>query len=82
MKVRITTPCRIHLSLIDENGYTGRVDGGIAQIHLHGELRALQIDDLGHDQPRERVEAMFPDHGARNDASLEIVEMLFVNHCR
>jgi len=28
MKVRITTPCRIHLSLIDENGYTGRVDGG------------------------------------------------------
>jgi beta-ribofuranosylaminobenzene 5'-phosphate synthase len=29
MKVRITTPCRIHLSLIDENGYTGRVDGGI-----------------------------------------------------
>jgi len=27
--VRITTPCRIHLSLIDENGYTGRVDGGI-----------------------------------------------------
>ncbi|MHA1256509.1 MAG: beta-ribofuranosylaminobenzene 5'-phosphate synthase [Promethearchaeota archaeon] len=29
MKVRITTPCRIHLSLIDENGYTGRVDGGV-----------------------------------------------------
>jgi len=29
MKVRITTPCRLHLSLIDENGYTGRVDGGI-----------------------------------------------------
>ena len=29
IKVRITTPCRIHLSLIDENGYTGRVDGGI-----------------------------------------------------
>lgn len=29
MKVRITAPCRIHLSLIDENGYTGRVDGGI-----------------------------------------------------
>ena len=29
MKVRIITPCRIHLSLIDENGYTGRVDGGI-----------------------------------------------------
>ena len=29
MKIRITTPCRIHLSLIDENGYTGRVDGGI-----------------------------------------------------
>jgi beta-ribofuranosylaminobenzene 5'-phosphate synthase len=27
--LRITTPCRIHLSLIDENGYTGRVDGGI-----------------------------------------------------
>jgi len=25
----VTTPCRIHLSLIDENGYTGRVDGGI-----------------------------------------------------
>ena len=29
MHVKITTPCRIHLSLIDENGYTGRVDGGI-----------------------------------------------------
>ncbi|MBD3215665.1 MAG: hypothetical protein GF311_23845 [Candidatus Lokiarchaeota archaeon] len=29
MKIRVTTPCRIHLSLIDENGYTGRVDGGI-----------------------------------------------------
>lgn len=29
MRVKITTPCRIHLSLIDENGYTGRVDGGI-----------------------------------------------------
>ena len=29
MKIRITTPCRIHLSLIDESGYTGRVDGGI-----------------------------------------------------
>ena len=29
MKIRITTPARIHLSLIDENGYTGRVDGGI-----------------------------------------------------
>ncbi len=29
MRVRITTPCRIHLSLIDENGYTGRIDGGI-----------------------------------------------------
>ena len=29
MKIRITTPCRIHLSLIDLNGYTGRVDGGI-----------------------------------------------------
>ena len=28
VKIRITTPCRIHLSLIDENGYTGRVDGG------------------------------------------------------
>ena len=27
--IRITAPCRIHLSLIDENGYTGRVDGGI-----------------------------------------------------
>jgi len=27
--IKITTPCRIHLSLIDENGYTGRVDGGI-----------------------------------------------------
>ena len=27
--IRITTPCRVHLSLIDENGYTGRVDGGI-----------------------------------------------------
>ena len=27
--LRITTPCRIHLSLIDENGYTGRIDGGI-----------------------------------------------------
>ncbi|MDX1798267.1 MAG: beta-ribofuranosylaminobenzene 5'-phosphate synthase [Candidatus Lokiarchaeia archaeon] len=27
--LKITTPCRIHLSLIDENGYTGRVDGGI-----------------------------------------------------
>ncbi len=29
MKIRITTPCRIHLSLIDENGYTNRIDGGI-----------------------------------------------------
>ncbi|NHJ23113.1 MAG: hypothetical protein EAX89_00960 [Candidatus Lokiarchaeota archaeon] len=29
MKIRIITPCRIHLSLIDENGFTGRVDGGI-----------------------------------------------------
>ncbi|MFX0032452.1 MAG: beta-ribofuranosylaminobenzene 5'-phosphate synthase [Candidatus Hodarchaeota archaeon] len=29
MKIKITAPCRIHLSLIDENGYTGRVDGGI-----------------------------------------------------
>ncbi|NVM19939.1 MAG: GHMP kinase [Candidatus Lokiarchaeota archaeon] len=29
VKIRVTTPCRIHLSLIDENGYTGRVDGGI-----------------------------------------------------
>ncbi len=29
MRIRITAPCRIHLSLIDENGYTGRVDGGI-----------------------------------------------------
>jgi len=29
MRIRVTTPCRIHLSLIDENGYTGRVDGGI-----------------------------------------------------
>ena len=29
VKIKITTPCRIHLSLIDENGYTGRVDGGI-----------------------------------------------------
>ncbi len=29
MKIRITAPSRIHLSLIDENGYTGRVDGGI-----------------------------------------------------
>ncbi|MFO7796418.1 MAG: beta-ribofuranosylaminobenzene 5'-phosphate synthase [Promethearchaeati archaeon] len=29
MKIRIITPSRIHLSLIDENGYTGRVDGGI-----------------------------------------------------
>ena len=29
VKCRITTPCRIHLSLIDENGYIGRVDGGI-----------------------------------------------------
>jgi beta-ribofuranosylaminobenzene 5'-phosphate synthase len=29
MKIRITTPCRIHLSLIDENGFVGRVDGGI-----------------------------------------------------
>jgi beta-ribofuranosylaminobenzene 5'-phosphate synthase len=29
VKIRITTPCRIHLSLIDENGYTGRIDGGI-----------------------------------------------------
>jgi len=29
MKIRVKTPCRIHLSLIDENGYTGRVDGGI-----------------------------------------------------
>jgi beta-ribofuranosylaminobenzene 5'-phosphate synthase len=28
-QLRVTTPCRIHLSLIDENGYTGRVDGGI-----------------------------------------------------
>ena len=27
--LRIIAPCRIHLSLIDENGYTGRVDGGI-----------------------------------------------------
>lgn len=27
--LKITTPCRIHFSLIDENGYTGRVDGGI-----------------------------------------------------
>ncbi len=27
--LKITAPCRIHLSLIDENGYTGRVDGGI-----------------------------------------------------
>jgi len=27
--IRIKAPCRIHLSLIDENGYTGRVDGGI-----------------------------------------------------
>ncbi len=26
--LRITAPCRIHLSLIDENGYCGRVDGG------------------------------------------------------
>jgi len=29
VKIKVTTPCRIHLSLIDENGYTGRVDGGI-----------------------------------------------------
>jgi beta-ribofuranosylaminobenzene 5'-phosphate synthase len=29
MRIRVTTPSRIHLSLIDENGYTGRVDGGI-----------------------------------------------------
>ena len=29
MKIKIIAPCRIHLSLIDENGYTGRVDGGI-----------------------------------------------------
>jgi len=29
MKIRITTPCRIHLSLIDENGECGRIDGGI-----------------------------------------------------
>jgi len=29
LKIRVITPCRIHLSLIDENGYTGRVDGGI-----------------------------------------------------
>ncbi len=29
MKIRVTTPSRIHLSLIDLNGYTGRVDGGI-----------------------------------------------------
>ena len=33
--LRITTPCRIHLSLIDENGYTGRVDGGIGLMLDH-----------------------------------------------
>jgi beta-ribofuranosylaminobenzene 5'-phosphate synthase len=32
MKIRVTTPCRIHLSLIDENGYLGRVDGGIGMM--------------------------------------------------
>ncbi|MCP4763716.1 MAG: hypothetical protein GY870_18235 [archaeon] len=35
MKIRITTPCRLHLSLIDENGYTGRVDGGIGLMLDH-----------------------------------------------
>lgn len=29
MKVKITTPCRLHFSLIDLNGSIGRIDGGL-----------------------------------------------------
>jgi len=64
LKIRITTPCRIHLSLIDENGYTGRVDGGIGLMLDHPNVvfeasnSAKQFKIEAHRYYRESIEVI------------------------
>ncbi|MHA1678637.1 MAG: beta-ribofuranosylaminobenzene 5'-phosphate synthase [Promethearchaeota archaeon] len=64
MKIRITTPCRIHLSLIDENGYTGRVDGGIGllldrpNVVLEASNNANEFKIEAHKYYRESIEVI------------------------
>jgi len=62
--LRITTPCRIHLSLIDENGYTGRVDGGIGlmldrpNVVLEASNSAREFKIEAHKYYRESIEVI------------------------
>jgi len=64
VKYRITTPCRIHLSLIDENGYTGRVDGGIGlmldrpNVIFEASNRAEEFQIEAHKYYRESIEVI------------------------
>ncbi|MGQ4872501.1 MAG: beta-ribofuranosylaminobenzene 5'-phosphate synthase [Promethearchaeia archaeon] len=64
MKIRITAPCRIHLSLIDENGYTGRVDGGIGlmldrpNVVLEASNSAREFQIEAHRYYRESIEVI------------------------
>ena len=64
VKIRVTTPCRIHLSLIDENGYTGRVDGGIGlmldrpNVIFEATNRAEEFKIEAHRYYRESIEVI------------------------
>ena len=78
-KVRITTPARIHLSLIDENGYTGRVDGGIGlmldkpNVVLEVSNNADEFAIECHRYYRESVEVI-------NEKASKIFKMFHINN--
>ena len=52
--IRITTPCRIHMTLIDMNGEIGRVDGG-AGLTLSSPNIEITAEEIGRASCRERV---------------------------
>jgi len=79
MKIRITAPCRIHLSLIDENGYTGRVDGGIGlmldkpNVVFEATNSAKEFQIEAHRYYRESIEVI-------NEKASKIFKILNINN--
>ncbi|MHA1264193.1 MAG: beta-ribofuranosylaminobenzene 5'-phosphate synthase [Candidatus Helarchaeota archaeon] len=64
MKVRITTPCRLHFSLIDLNGSIGRIDGGLG-VALNHPNTIIEAES----SPKYKLEVINPNGYSYSDIS-------------
>ena len=81
--VKIETPCRMHITLIDENGELSRVDGGIGvslekpQVVMEGKLEgALVVEGVQKDLVTSLAKSFFDHYSLEEGAYLKVYETI------